>query len=97
MANAVRKGNLGSSSHDVTASRIRMKAGKGSSKVGDQNLAYSGIARQNCAMRIKGDQENQLIFKENSLRGQEQTVLLCRKMGNFRRPAWLSKGFLAPQ
>lgn len=46
-------------------------------------------------MKGKGAQESWLIFKENFLRAQEQTILLYRKTGNSgRRPAWLSQELL---
>lgn len=98
MTTAVREGRLGSSNYDMTDSRVWMKAGKGSSRPGEQNLAYSGSCWENGAVRVKDAQENWLILKENSLKAQQQTILLCRKMGNFsRRPAWLGKGFLVSQ
>lgn len=47
------------------------------------------------AMKGKGAQESWLIFKENLLRAQDQTILLYRKTGNSgRRPAWLSQEIL---
>lgn len=46
-------------------------------------------------MKGKNAQESWLIFKENFLRAQEQTILLDRKTGNSgRRPVWLSQEFL---
>lgn len=47
------------------------------------------------AMKGKDAQESWLIFKENFLRAQEQTILLDRKTGNSgRKPVWLSQEFL---
>lgn len=47
------------------------------------------------AMKGKSAQESWLIFKENFLRAQEQTILLDRKAGNSgRRSVWLSQEFL---
>jgi len=46
-------------------------------------------------MKGKGAQESWLIFKENFLRAQEQTILLYRKTNSSgRRPAWLSQELL---
>lgn len=42
VTNAVREGSLGSSNHDMTESGVWMKAGEGSSRLGEQNLAYAG-------------------------------------------------------
>lgn len=46
-------------------------------------------------MKGKNAQESWLIFKENFLKAQEQTILLDRKTGNSgKRPIWLSQEFL---